>query len=229
MNRGRLAAAAAAALIVAACGGGAGSANVPVVAPPTVVPSGVDSTVAEAADSLADASFVDAAQADQALALQEEARLIVEHTDSMWEAMAALLDSGRAVSVGDSLAATAAATEGGLALVRLDSLLRSGNADMQALAAQTGRLLDSAEVSLERSFGLNPFDNRTRVWLAQVYGLQARRLGQVEAYDRAIDELQKLVLLTPDQHTVWAMLANNYFYVGEWDGAALNYEKAEEV
>ncbi len=219
----------AAALAVGACGGGAGSGGVQPLALPTEVPSGVDSTVAVAADSLADASFVDAAQADEALALQEEARLIVEHTDSMWEAMAQLVDSGRVVSPDDSAAATAAATEGGQALVRLDSLLRSGGADMEALAAETGRLLDSAEVSLERSFGMNPFDSRTRVWLAQVYGLQARRLGQIDAYDRAIDELQKLVLLTPDQHGVYAMLANDYFYVENWDGAALNYEKAEEV
>jgi tetratricopeptide (TPR) repeat protein len=67
------------------------------------------------------------------------------------------------------------------------------------------------------------------VWLAQVYELQARRLGQLDRYDRAIDELQKLVLLTPDQHTVYAMLANNYFYVENWDGAAVNYATAEDV
>jgi tetratricopeptide (TPR) repeat protein len=212
-----------------ACSSGGGSAtNTPTVAPPTEVPSGVDSTVAAAADSLADASFVAAAQEDEALRLQEEARLIVEHTDSVWESMSVLLDSGRVVTAGDSAAATDAATEGGLALVRLDSLLRS-DAEMEALAAQTAVLLDSAELQLERSFALNPFDDRTRIWLAQVYGLQARRLGQAEAYDRAIDELEKLALLTPDQHGVYAMLANNYFYVSNWDGAALNYEKAEDV
>ncbi len=92
-----------------------------------------------------------------------------------------------------------------------------------------GFLLDSAQTALERAFQLNPFDSRNRVWLAQVYNLQARRLGQTEAYDRAIDELEKLALLTPDQHTVFAMLANNYFYVENWDGAALNYRRAEEV
>lgn len=213
---------------VGACSSGGGTASSAMVAPPAEVPSGVDSAVAEAADSLADASFVEAAREDEALRLQEEARLIVEHTDSVWEAMALLLDSGRTVSPGDSTAATEAATEGGLALVRLDSLLRS-DVDMDALEAETAVLLDSAEASLERSFGLNPFDERTRIWLAQVYGLQARRLGQSEAYERAIDELEKLVLLTPDQHGVYAMLANNYFYVSNWDGAALNYEAAESV
>ena len=76
---------------------------------------------------------------------------------------------------------------------------------------------------------MNPFDTRSRVWLAQVYELQARRLGRSEQYQRAIDELEKLALLTPDQHAVYAMLANNYFYVNNWDGAALNYEKAEEI
>lgn len=229
----RMAATATAVLLVAgtgACSSGGAPASGPV---PTgaraEVPSGVDSAVAIIADSLADASFVDAVAADSALQLQEEARLIVEHTDSVWEAMTALLDSGRAVTSADSAQAADAATEGGLALVRLDSLLRSDQADMEALAAESGSLLDSAEVALERSFRLNPFDSRSRVWLAQVYGLQARRLGQVEAYDRAIDELEKLALLTPDQHSVYAMLANNYFYVSNWDGAALNYERAESV
>jgi len=230
---GRASCSAIAAILVAAIGacssGGAPASGPTPTGARAEVPSGVDSAVAIVADSLADASFVDAAAADSALQLQEEARLIVEHTDSVWEAMTELLDTGRAVSEADSAQAADAATQGGLALVRLDSLLRSDQADMDALAAETGSLLDSAEVALERSFRLNPFDSRSRVWLAQVYGLQARRLGQVEAYDRAIDELEKLALLTPDQHTVYGMLANNYFYVSNWDGAALNYGKAESV
>jgi tetratricopeptide (TPR) repeat protein len=219
-----------AAAVVGACASGSAPVQTqPLVPEPVEVPAGVDSSVAASADSIADASFVDAAHADSALELQQQALLIVEHTDSVWEEMAMLIDSGRAVSASDSAAASDAALAGGLALVRLDSLLRISDSDPQALAARTGILLDSAEVSLERSFRLNPFDTRSRVWLAQVYELQARRLGQLDRYDRAIDELQKLVLLTPDQHTVYAMLANNYFYVENWDGAAVNYARAEEV
>ena len=210
------------------CGSGSGPSGItlPEARP---VPAGVDSTVAVAADSLADASFVEPEAADEALVLQETGRLIVERTDSMWTVMSALVDSGRVVTPEDSAAAAAATNEGGVALVALDSLLRSSELEVEALAARTEVLLDSAEVALEQAFQLNPFDTRSQVWLAQVYGLQARRLGQNEAYGRAIDELEKLVLLTPDQHTVYAMLANNYFYVENWDGAALNYEKAEEV
>lgn len=217
-----------AAALVAACGGGSGSGPAP-LPPPTQVPAGVDSAVAIEADSLADASFVEAARQDSALALQEEGRLMVERTDSLWQVMADLLEEGREVSEADSVAASVAADQGGMALVTLDSLLASSNVEVGALARRTATLLDSAQVALERSFQLNPFDTRSRVWLAQVYGLQARRLGQSAAYARAIDELEKLALLTPDQHTVFAMLANNYFYVENWDGAALNYEKAEEV
>ena len=217
-------------LVTATLGCGSGSASSGIALPEArPVPAGVDSTVAVAADSLADASFVATAEQEQALALQETGRLIVERTDSMWLVMSALVDSGRVVSDLDSAAATAATNQGGVALVALDSLLRSSDLEVEALAARTEVLLDSAEVALERAFQLNPFDTRSQVWLAQVYGLQARRLGQSEAYGRAIDELEKLALLTPDQHTVYAMLANNYFYVEDWDGAALNYEKAEEV
>ncbi len=214
---------------VAACGSGPAPAPTPVPAGPTVVPAGVDSTVAAQADSLADASFVEPAEAEASEALREESQLIVERTDSLWLAMAAALDTGRVVSAEDSVAARAAGTAGGAALVELDELIRTSDVDVESLALRTEILLDSAQTALERAFQLNPFDSRNRVWLAQVYGLQARRLGQTEAYDRAIDELEKLALLTPDQHTVFGMLANNYFYVENWDAAAVNYAKAEEV
>lgn len=212
-----------------ACGSGGSSTAGSVPRPAGPVPAGVDSTTAARADSLADVSFVAEQQEEQATRLQDQGRILVQRTDSMWTVMAALLDSGRVVSPDDSLAAGAATTRGGEALVQLDGLLRSEDIDVDALSAQTALLLDSAEVALEQAFALNPFDTRSQVWLAQVYGLQARRLGQVEAYDRAIATLEKLALLTPDQHTVHAMLANNYFYVEDWNAAAASYERAEDV
>ncbi|MGY8778743.1 MAG: tetratricopeptide repeat protein [Longimicrobiales bacterium] len=216
-------------MAVVGCASGGSTASTPVAQGPTVVPLGVDTVVAAAADSLADASFVASPEQDQALELQQQGQLMVERTDSLWFAMSALIDSGRVVTDADSAEASAATMQGGTALVALDSLLRTSDLEVEALAAQTGVLLDSAELALEQAFQLNPFDTRSQVWLAQVYGLQARRLGQEEAYPRAIDELEKLALLTPDRHTVYAMLANNYFYVSNWDGAALNYQTAEDV
>jgi tetratricopeptide (TPR) repeat protein len=218
-----------AATITVGCASGAASSGSAPAPGPTVVPSGVDTLVAVAADSLADASFVEVADQDDALELQQQGRLMVERTDSLWLAMSALIDSGRVVSDDDSVAASSATTQGGLALVELDSLLRTSNLEVEALAQRTAVLLDSAEIALESAFQLNPFDTRSQVWLSQVYGLQARRLGQTESYDRAIQELEKLALLTPDQHTVYAMLANNYFYVEKWDAAAINYQTAEDV
>lgn len=212
------------------CGGASGPEPGPAPEVAPVVPSGVDTLVATLADSLADASFVDSAEQDEASVLQQQGRLMVQRTDSLWLAMSALIDSAQAVDEADSLAARAAADEGGVALLQLDSLLRAAeDLDVEALARRTAMLLDSAELALETAFQLNPFDARSRMWLSQVYGLQARRLGQSEAYGRAIDELEKLALLTPDQHSVYAMLANNYFFVANWDGATLNYQKAEEV
>lgn len=216
------------ALLASGCGSGSSSTPLP-PAPTRPVPAGVDSTTAITVDSIADASFVTEEEEGTAFQLQEEARLIVQRTDSMWQVMADLIEASEAVSESDSLAARDEATQGGVALVQLDSLIRASDLDQETLARESALLLDSAEVALERSFQLNPFDTRSRVWLAQVYELQARRLGRSEQYQRAIDELEKLALLTPDQHGVYAMLANNYFYVENWDGAALNYQKAEEV
>ena len=173
-------------VLVAGCGGG-GAETPPPPSPvlERLVPAGVDSTTAMEVDSIADASFVTEAQEGQALELQEEARLIVERTDSMWIVMSALIDAQDAVSEPDSLQARDAATEGGVALVQLDSLIRTSDLDQEALARESAVLLDSAEVSLERSFRMNPFDTRSRVWLAQVYELQARRLGRSEQYQSA--------------------------------------------
>ena len=216
-------------LVATGCGGGSVEAPPPAPAPVRAIPAGVDSTTAMEVDSIADASFVSEADETQALELQEDARLIIERTDSMWLVMSELVDADVIVSEADSMEARDSANQGGMALVQLDSLIRTSDLDQEALARESAALLDSAEVSLERSFQLNPFDSRSRVWLAQVYELQARRLGRAEQYQRAVDELEKLALLTPDQHGVFAMLANNYFYMENWDGAALNYEKAEEV
>ncbi len=81
----------AAAAAIAACGGG-GASNVATIAPPTEVPSGVDTLVSARADSLANASFVEVPAQDEATELQEQGRLMVERTDSLWLAMAALID-----------------------------------------------------------------------------------------------------------------------------------------
>ncbi|MCH7991381.1 MAG: hypothetical protein IIC35_03020, partial [Gemmatimonadetes bacterium] len=169
------------------CGGASGPEPGPAPEVAPVVPSGVDTLVATLADSLADASFVDSAEQDEASVLQQQGRLMVQRTDSLWLAMSALIDSAGAVDEADSLAARAAADEGGVALLQLDSLLRAAeDLDVEALARRTAMLLDSAELALETAFQLNPFDARSRMWLSQVYGLQARRLGQSEAYGRAI-------------------------------------------
>ena len=184
-------------LAVVGCGGTRLEAPAPPPVPVRPIPAGVDSVTAMEVDSIADASFVSEADEAQALALQDEGRLMVERTDSMWLVMSALIEAEAGVSESDSLEAREAANEGGVALVQLDSLIRVSDLDQQTLARESGVLLDSAEVALERSFQLNPFDTRSRVWLSQVYELQARRLGRAEQYQRAIEELEKLTLLTP--------------------------------
>jgi tetratricopeptide (TPR) repeat protein len=212
------------------CGGAARVEPQPQIAPQTVaVPPGVDSSVAAFADSLADASFVSLPRQEQATTQQNEGRLILERSDSLWLAFSQMEDSTRSVSPDDSSASTVAATTGGMALIELDSLIRNSHIDAVELAEQTGILLDSAEAALEEAFRINPFDTRNKLWLSRVYELQARRLGQSEAYTRAIDELEKLSRLTPDQHTVFAMLANNYFRLEDLRRAAEAYGQAEHV
>ncbi len=196
--------------------------------PVVEIPAGVDSSVAVYADSVAAVSFVEVEQQEEATALQEEGRALVAQSDSLWEAQE-VVDSPVVVSAEDSAEALVAAANGGRALVELDSLLRDEDVDGVELARMTALLLDSAQAALETAYELNPFDARSKLWLARVYELQARRLGQAEAYRRAIEELEKLAVLTPDQHTVFAMLANNHYRLAEWGLAADHYQRAEDV
>jgi tetratricopeptide (TPR) repeat protein len=217
------------ALAVTACGGSQPVAEPAPVVAPTVVPAGVDSTVAAYADSIADVSFLEVEQQEEAAALHDAGRAQVERSDSIWTELTARQDSLRAISADDSARAQDAVTQGGETLLELDRLLRESDLEADALAQQTAVLLDSAQAALEEAYALNPFDPRSKLWLSRVYELQARRLGQAEAYTQAIVELEKLTRLTPDQHSVFALLANNYFYLEDWTNAAENYERAAIV
>lgn len=217
--------------VLAALAAGCGVApQAPVVMPvPVVVPAGVDSSVAAEADSLADQAFVDLERQDRAAALQQEGRLLIGRSDSAWTAHDAAIRARADVAPGDSARAAAAATAGGRALVELDRVLRDTTLGDDAIRQQTARLLDSAEATLEVARNLNPFDTRTIFWLSRVYELQARRLGREEVHARAVTTLEKLARLTPDQHGVFAMLANNLYHLGEWQRAADHYRRAADV
>lgn len=223
-------------LIVAGVGGACGGPAAPVAQPPApvvrviVAPPGVDSAVVAEADSLASTAFVEPEAEDEALALRETGRDLIERSDSLWAALTAARDRDpQSVSADEEVDANEAVGSGGQALVALDDLLRDSEAGEAELIRRTAVLLDSAEAALERAFQLNPFESRTRLWLAQVYELQARRLGQSGAFSEAVAELEKLTLLTPDQHAVYAMLANNYFQLSDWERAAIAYREASEV
>ncbi len=199
--------------------------------PPPEAPPGVDSAVAVWADSVAEGSLVEPEAQDRALDLQAVGRLMLDRTDSLWTALEEASSRPEAPSPDPEAQAASdlALSRGGEALVALDDALGDQGLDEDALRTQTAVLLDSAEAALERAFQLNPPDARTRLWLARVYELQARRLGIAAAHARAADVLEKLTLLTPDQHAVWAMLANNRFEMGSWETAALAYREAWRV
>lgn len=215
---------------VVSCGGSRSTLPIAAAPEPVTVPAGVDSFVAVFADSLAGESFVEVARQEEAATQREHARTLVDRSDSLWQAFEAEAASPPTeVTSADSLAASEAAATGGEALLELDRLLRGGDEDATALAAGTAVLLDSAQRALETAYRLNPFDNRNAMWLSRVYELQARRLGQAEAYRLAITELDKLSRLTPDDHGVFAMLANNHYHLGNWELAADHYQRAGDV
>ena len=196
---------------------------------PLFIPAGVDSTVAARADSLAAASFVSIPDQEAAANEREEGAALTAFSDSLWRYLEMARDSSGTVDPAAAEAALRAANRAVGPLNELIELSRATDLDSLTIVRRQAFLLDQAQRALEDAIRLNPFDLQTQSVLARVYTAQAQRLGQAQAYHQAIEVLEKLTRLRPDQHTLFVALANNYYQTKQWDAAVYNYQRAEEV
>ena len=145
---------------------------------------GVDSTVALAADTLAQAALISMQAREESM---REARAALE--------MARLADSllGTRVFIAT---ATDFDTTG---VEHRQAAITAFNDGAQALTAyadeadslRAAEHLETAAEHLAAALKANPFDEDAHYWLARVYELQADALGQAGATDAAIAVLQK--------------------------------------
>lgn len=193
------------------------------------IPAGVDSTVADYADSLAATAFVSIDEQEAAAFQRNEGVVLTGYSDTLWTYLEMGQDSSGSVSGADAEAALRAANQAVGPLNQLIQLTQSTDLDSLTALRRQEVLLDQAQDALEASIRLNPFDLQTQGVLAQVYTAQAQRLGQARAYEEAIGILEKLTRLRPDQHTLFIALGNNYYQLKKWNEAASNYSRAEIV
>jgi tetratricopeptide (TPR) repeat protein len=195
------------------------------------VPAGVDSSTAERADSLASQSFVSLKKQRQAREQAQVGKSLVQISDSLWR----YLEMGNDTTSIDSVsqdkrnAAIRAYNRGADSLRKYLKVTKASDLDSTRLRQLQGDLLGAAQEAFEEAIQLNPYDDATRNRLAQIYELRAERLGEEEAYRKAIDVYEKLVRLRKDQSTPFLRLANVLYETGQYDRAAENYRKARDT
>ena len=192
------------------------------------IPAGVDSSVAAFADSLAKVSFVSIEAQEQAATRRDQGVDFVDAGDSLWMYLEMTQDSG-AVSSDLADAALRAANKAAVPLNEFIQLSQATDIDSLTLLRRQEVLLNEAQTALEEAIQLNPYDLQTSSVLARVYTAQAQRLGRANAYQEAVNVLEKLTRLRPDQHALFVALGNNYYQLKQWNNAAANYQRAEAV
>lgn len=207
------------------------SENSTVTASSVYVPPGVDTSTARRADSLADQSFVSLDKQRQASVRVREGQSLVQISDSLWRYLEMGSDTTNVDSVSQEKrnSAIRAYNRGADSLQKYLKVTKTADLDSTRLRRLQTDLLSGAQLAFEEAIQLNPYDDATRNRLAQIYQLRAKRLGEEEAYQQAIDIFEKLVRLRKDQPSPFLNLANVYYETGEYEQAAENYRQARET
>jgi tetratricopeptide (TPR) repeat protein len=106
---------------------------------------------------------------------------------------------------------------------------RAAEIDSARLRRMQADLLQAAQTAFEEAIQANPYDDATRSRLAQVYRLRGERLGQEQAYDKAIEMYEKLARLQQDSPSLFVALANLYYDTEQYRESAVNYRKARKA
>ncbi|MFQ5769481.1 MAG: hypothetical protein ACE5HX_03025, partial [bacterium] len=191
-------------------------------------PAGVDSSIAIKAASLAKHLFVPWPQQQRAQQKADSAKAKVEQSNKLWEALMANEDS-LALAAKDTVLAIQKYNEGARRLKEAISLQQESNSDQEQIKQQVLAHLEGARGGFEEAIMLNPFDSSTRLWLARVYQMLAKRFLSVSDWQKAAEVLENLVRIERGQHGLYARLGQCYLSLKKWDNALRNFQKAESV
>ncbi len=183
---------------------------------------GVDSSIALAANALADNALVAPEKQEESWAHARRALDLAQLADSLLGPVGvfAVPLAPDTSTLEQQDVATAAFNEGAAAI----------NAYTQEPDTLTAaRLLTEAAASFQAALEANPFDTDSHYWLSQVYQLQAQSLGRRGAVEEAIAVLLRLVSMHNQRHDYLALLAEAYERRASVDGgiaAAAVWERA---
>lgn len=196
--------------------------------PSLAVPAGVDSSIAIKVVTVAKELFVPWPQQQSAQQKADSAKSKVEQSNKLWEALSANEDSLN-ITAGDTVLAIQKYNEGAERLKQVSSLQKEINANEDQIRQQILAHLEGSRAGFEEAIMLNPFDRNTRLWLARVYQMLARRFLSAKHWQKAAEVLENLVRMEAGQHGLYGRLGQCYLSLKKWDDALRNFQKAESV
>ncbi len=193
------------------------------------IPAGVDTTIAEIADSIAKELFVEWKNEQLANRLTDSAATIFKISDSLLTALRADTAQKTQTSAEDSVKALKKLIDGARVMKQIKGITANRNLSTAEKRAQIQNKLEAAKPLLEQAISLNPFDRRARNVLSQVYQNLGKLFAQEHYWGKSIEVLSKLVFMDQSQHSLFARLGNAYMRLNSWEKALKNYQIAEEV
>ena len=172
----------------------------PPLPPPIMHWPGVDTTVAQAANALADRALIPADEQARGRSQARTGQDLARRADSLLgpTGIFALATGPDTTSASRRNAAIESFNEGAAAL--------SASAAADDSLAGAALLAEAAE-AFRAALDANPFDQESHYWLARVYQVQAEALGDAGATDAAITVLRQLVSMHNQRHDYLALLA----------------------
>lgn len=187
---------------------------------------GVDTTVAQIADSLSREIFITWENEQLAKRKADSARVLLDLSTRLWQALASDSTLPHA-SEDDSIQAIIQYNEGVEKLnAAADTLLEQSDADGKE---RVRSLLLEAVQDLEAAIELNPYDIEARFALSTAYQYLAQRFLLDHYWGRAAAVLQKLLLMDKGQHVFYQLLGTCYQNLNQWEEMLKNFQQAEYV
>lgn len=196
--------------------------------PPPLHLAGVDSSTAAEADSLAKQLFVSWQRQETAATIAAAGEEEMNTSDSLAQLLSAI-NKDEKVSEKDSILAIQTYNQGARQLLAVKDVSSSTTLTEDMIRSLIQVHLDSAEFYFEKALRLNPFDRKTRFWLAKVYQMQANQLLKNEQLPKAAKALEKLLLMDRSQHELFARLGQIYMQLHQWNKALNAFRIAEET
>jgi tetratricopeptide (TPR) repeat protein len=199
---------------------------------PKRISPGVDILTAQIADSIFNQVAVDDEDANLAMDFYDEAQLIEELGDSLWRESSERLQNGH-----DSLLALQQLSRAEKYLQRNPESYKQTKKMMKKLGKLDPQVLSNASNNLMLQ-AINFFENAIKYYRFNIAYHQgyskflqklAERFNDRNYLVRAAEEMERVLFVMKDQHSLYYELGELYFKLGDWNSAFKNYDLAKNA